>query len=113
MLISYWKVSIPFLDDAKLPKHLLGIKILNFYAYLKGLEWKNWRGGLTRLKFWSLAIKIICNKKVQNSVFLSAALHGENGFQVWKWDFLLFFPIFTKGIQAKFNELESESDSSP
>ena len=58
MLISYWKVSIPFLDDAKLPKNLLGIKILSFYAYLKGLSWKNWRGGLTRLKFWSLAIKL-------------------------------------------------------
>ena len=33
------------------------------------------KGDLTR----SLAIKIICNKKVQNSVFVSAALHGENG----------------------------------
>ena len=109
MLISYWKVSIPFLDDAKLPKHLFGIKIYFFYAYLKGLEWKNWRGGLTRLKFWSLAIKIICNKKVQNSVFVSAALHGENGFKVWKTG---FFAIFANFYKAKFNELESESDFS-
>ena len=28
------------------------------------------------MKFWSLAIKTICNKKVQNSVFVSAALQG-------------------------------------
>ena len=41
----------------------------------------------------------------------SAALHGENEFQVWKWDF--FLPIFTKGILAKLNELISESDTSP
>ena len=27
-----------------------------------------------------------------------------------KMELLLFFPIFTKGIQAKHNELESESD---
>ena len=27
-----------------------------------------------------------------------------------KLDFLQFFPIFTKGILAKLNELESESD---
>ena len=52
------------------------------------------KGGLTRLKFWSLAIKIICNKKVQNSVFVSAALHGENGSKSEKWDFLLFFLQF-------------------
>ena len=64
-------------------------------AYLGGYCGKT-EGGSE--KFWSLAIYIIYNKKVQNSVFLSAALHGENGFQVWKWDFLLFFPIFTKGI---------------
>ena len=30
MLISYWIVSIPLLDDAKLPKILLGIKISIF-----------------------------------------------------------------------------------
>ena len=28
-------------------------------------------------------------------------------------EFLLFFPIFTKGIKAKLNELESESDIFP
>ena len=28
-------------------------------------------------------------------------------------DFLLLFPIFTKGIKAKLTELESESDSFP
>ena len=28
-------------------------------------------------------------------------------------DFLLFFPIFTKGIEAKLTELESESDNFP
>ena len=28
-------------------------------------------------------------------------------------EFLLFFPIFTKGIKAKLNDLESESDFSP
>ena len=28
-------------------------------------------------------------------------------------EFLIFFPIFTKGIRAKFNELESESDIFP
>ena len=27
-----------------------------------------------------------------------------------KWEFLLFFPIFTKGIKAKLNYLESESE---
>ena len=80
-----------FFRWCKTTKNLLGIKILSFYAYLKGLSWKNWRGGLTRLKFWSPAIKIICNKKVQNSDFVSAALHGENGSKSEKWDFLLFF----------------------
>ena len=58
------------------------------------ISWKNSRGGLTRLKFWSPAIKIICNKKVQNSDFVSAALHGENGSKSEKWDFLLFFLQF-------------------
>ena len=28
-------------------------------------------------------------------------------------EYLLFFPIFTKGIKAKLNELESESDIFP
>ena len=28
-------------------------------------------------------------------------------------EFLLFFPIFTKGIKAKLNDLESESDIFP
>ena len=32
MLISYWKVSIPFLDDAKLTTNL------SFYAYLNIVE---------------------------------------------------------------------------
>ena len=44
-------------------------------------------------------IKTICNKKVQNSVFVSAALHGENGSKSEKWDFLLFFAIFAKGFK--------------
>ena len=30
-----------------------------------------------------------------------------------KWEFLLFFAIFIKGIKAKLNELESESDIFP
>ena len=98
MLIFDPKMLIPFVYGAKLPKLWLSIKILICLRIFEGLLWKNWRGGLRRLKFWSLAIYIIYNKKVQNSVFLSAALHGENGFQVWKWDFFLFFPIFTKGI---------------
>ena len=55
------------------------------------------KGGLTR--FWSLAIKIICNKKVQNSVFVSAALHGENESKSEKWDLLLFLAIFAKGFK--------------
>ena len=43
----------------------------------------------------------------------SAFLCGENGFKV-KTGFLVFFlQIFTKGIQAMLNELESESDISP
>ena len=40
-----------------------------------------------------------CNKKVQNSDFVSAALHGENGSKSEKWDFLLFFAIFAKGFK--------------
>ena len=39
--------------------------------------------------------------------------HGENGSQSEKWDFWLFCKFFTKGIYAKLNELESESDISP
>ena len=47
----------------------------------------------------TVEIKIICNKKVQNSVFVSAALHGENGSKSKKWDFLFLFAIFAKGFK--------------
>ena len=48
-------------------------------------------------------------KYLENEKFVSAALHCENGFNVWKLKFSSFFPIFTIGIEAKLNELESES----
>ena len=38
---------------------------------------KNWRAGLTRLKFLSLIDQNICKKNDQNSVFVSEAVHGE------------------------------------
>ena len=70
-----------------------------FLCIFEGVIVEKLKGGLTRLKFWSLAIKIICNKKVQNSVFVSAALHDENGSKSEKWDFLLLFAIFAKGFK--------------
>ena len=48
-------------------------------AHIWGIIVEKLKGGL---RFWSLAIYIIYNKKFQNSSFLSAAHHGENGFQV-------------------------------
>ena len=48
-------------------------------------------------------------KYLENEKIVSAALHCENGFNVWKLTFSSFFPIFTIGIEAKLNELESES----
>ncbi len=45
-------------------------------------------------------------KTSQNSFFHFRPLHSENA--IWK-NIFLFFPIFTKEIQAKFDELESES----
>ena len=41
-------------------------------------------------------------KKALNSNFNWGPLYGELDF------FLLFFPIFTKGIKAKLNDLESD-----
>ena len=38
---------------------------------------KNWRAGLTRLKFLSHIDQIICKNNYQNIVFVSEALHGE------------------------------------
>ena len=67
MLISYWKVSIPFFDDAKLPKFFLRIKQIK--SIFGDFLWKkNWRG------FWQGGD---FQQKVQNSVFVSGALHGE------------------------------------
>ena len=48
-------------------------------------------------------------KTSQNSFFFHIPpLHGENA--IWKV-FLQFCPSFTKEIQPKINELESESNS--
>ena len=46
-------------------------------------------------------------KKSQNSFFDIRPLHGENA--IWKI-FFLFFPIFTKEIQAKINAHASTPD---
>ena len=43
----------------------------------------------------------------------SAFLCGENGFKVEICFVCFCLQIFTKGIQAMLNELESESDISP
>ena len=48
-------------------------------------------------------------KNVSKCLFTIPTLHGENA--NWKV-FLLFFPGFSKEIQAKINELESEMDKS-
>ena len=81
-------------------------KILTLYQNFKkmrifeGLLWKNWRGGLRRLKFWSLAIYIIYNKKVQNSAFLSAAFMVKIGLKSEKWFFFCyFFQFLIKGFK--------------
>ena len=58
---------------------------------------KCWRGGLRRVKFWSNLEKNICKRKVQNSFFLSAALHGEKNF----WNNNNIFCCFYKGISRK------------
>ena len=58
---------------------------------------KCWRGGLRRVKFWSNLEKNICKRKVQNSFFLSAALHGEKNF----WNNNHIFCCFYKGISRK------------
>ena len=52
-------------------------------------------------------------KKAANSDFRLGPLHCEIILLKKKMGFLIFFPIFTKGIKAKFNELESESDIFP
>ena len=46
-------------------------------AYLRGFCGKTEGGGLGRVKFWSFLSCNICKKKVQNSFFVSAALHCE------------------------------------
>ena len=92
-----------FLYDAKLTKFWLNIKISKKIAHIWGVIVEKLKAGLTRLKFWPLKIKIICNKKVQNSVFVSAALHGENGFQVWKWDFFFFQFLLKEFKQNSMN----------
>ena len=45
----------------------------------------------------------------KNAVFVSAALHGENGSKSENGIFC-YFGNFCYGILAKLNELESESD---
>ena len=66
---------------------------------------KCWRGGLRRVKFWSVLSWDICKRKVQNSFFLSAALHGE----IWIWNIqlwiLLIFVVFTRGIPGKTKQI--------
>ena len=49
-------------------------------------------------------------KKALNSNFEWSPVHGEIGPLKNKYLFLLFFPFFDKGIYAKLNDLESESD---
>ena len=80
MLIFDLKMFIPFVNGVKLPT-FWGIFCVFFCV------WKNWTGGLTRLRFWSLGISIICNKKVQNGVFVSILVHGEYGlkFLCFNW----------------------------
>ena len=52
-------------------------------------------------------------KKALNSNFNWGPLHGEIRLLKYKKNYLLFFPIFSKGIKAKLNDLESESDIFP
>ena len=47
----------------------------------------------------------------QYAFFDNTSKQEKNGFKVWKIGFFPFFSIFTKGISAKLNDLESESDT--
>ena len=82
MLISNRKVSIPFIDDAKIPKFWPGIK--NFIIFTPKMTFL---GG--KLKGWSEKVEIFVTnrskylqKRDQNSIFLSEAVHGE--IIIWK-----------------------------
>ena len=56
MLISYWKVSIPFLDDAKLPKFWLSTKISIFLRIFEGVIVEKLKGGSDKVE-----ILVACN----------------------------------------------------
>ena len=51
-------------------------------------------------------------KKPQNNFLYGTPFIVKLGSKSENWNFHNFFPIFTKGIEAKLNELESESDIS-
>ena len=55
MLISYWKVSIPFLDDAKLPKQILVINF-KFLCIFEGVIVEKLKGGSGKVE-----ILVACN----------------------------------------------------
>ena len=90
MLIFDLKMFIPFVNGVKLRKFWLGTNWKRFNAYFVFFCVEKLKGGLRRL------ILVACNldrlqQKVKNSVFLIAALHGENGFKVWKMEFVIIF----------------------
>ena len=83
-LIFYQKYIILFLSDAKLPKvydWFLGLII--HVKYLRSYLQKTWRGGLLRLKFCMLANLVVPRKKVENTDFHRAPLHGANIYQIF------------------------------
>ena len=44
---------------------------------------KNMKGGLINMKFGVWSNQIVPSKKVENNIFISAALHGANIFQIF------------------------------
>ena len=92
------------------PNFYFSKKNIIFWFFLWFFCGKCWRGGLRRVKFWSFLSWDICKRKVQNSFFVSAALHCE----IWIWNIqlwiLLIFVVYTRWIPGKTKQSESENE---
>ena len=86
-------------------------KNFKFLCIFEGVIMEKLKGGpLTRLKFWSPAIVTIVTKKSKIATLSVQPFMVKMGQSLKNGIFCNFFAIFAKGILAKLNELESESD---
>ena len=103
-LVEFWWNFLCWCKTVNILQENIFLQIL--YKNMSFLN-KTWRGRIWNLKFCMKTKRMTPKKPSQNSFFFSFSTPSW-----WKCNLkniFLFFSIFTKEIQAKIDELESES----